>query len=103
MEDEILKPTININNCVVTNEKYRDWMTIDSDLSKAIYHLSKSINYLMVWGEIEENIGKVTEFSKSIECFCNQVSYINDELIDFIDNNLDIIEIEKSLRINEKK
>ncbi len=103
MKGEILQPTINVNNHTIKNEQYRTWMTNDSDLSKAIYHLSKAVDYLLVWSDFEEKIGKSNELSKFIECSCNQVSYLNDELIKFIDKNLDIIKIEKELHSNEKR
>ena len=67
----------------------------NSDLSKAIYHLNQAINCLLVWSNIEENTNGVSIHSKTIETFYNQVAYVQSEIINFVDGNLDILELEK--------
>ena len=48
MVNEILKPETKVNGHKIKNESYRDWMNSNSDISKAIYHLEKAANYLLV-------------------------------------------------------
>ncbi len=98
MNNEVLKPTIKINNNYkIENEFFRDWMNNRSDISKAIYHLSKAANYLLVWGDIEEKLGldSNNEHVKQLEFFFNMVSGLQSDITEYIDNNLEVLKLEQ--------
>jgi hypothetical protein len=98
MDKEILKSTIRVNNNhEIENYAYRQWMNEKSNISKAIYHLSKAVNYLLVWGDIEETAGSFNEYSLNLELFCNKISALQLELTEYVDSNPKILELDKSI------
>lgn len=69
-------------------------MPLDSDILKAIYHFREAVDYLLVLREIKK-IGGINEYTEELEVFCNQVSHIANELIKYVDNNPEVLELEK--------
>jgi hypothetical protein len=95
---EILKPTIKVNdNHEIENYAYRAWMNEKSDIAKAIYHLSKAANYLLLYGDIEEETDIFNENAQNLEWFCNQASSLQSEITKYVDENPNILQLEKEI------
>ena len=76
--------------------RYRDWLELDSDLSKAVQFIINAENHLSEIDIIGVKNEFKSEFAIPMETFYNRLAFLRLELTDYIDNNSEIFDYIKN-------